>query len=106
MRIECTIEGHKGEWVEYKPIRLKDRLAYERATGEDEIWVILKSVMERWKITDADKKEVPFPDSETILDDIGELDEPMYAWLVGSFMQVVILGRSKAQSAPFSAKSD
>ena len=105
MRIECRIEGHETEWIEYKPIRLKDRLAYQREVGEEEVWNVLKSVMERWKLTDADGKEVPFPDSGTKLDDVGELDEPMYAWLVGSFMEAIILGRSKAQSAPFSAES-
>jgi len=101
IRIDCDLEGHEGEWVEYKPLRLKDRRRFTEATGEQAIWHAVRDCLERWSIIDADGEAVPGITPGMELDDLGELEEPMYAWLIGSFTECILEGRRRAQSAPF-----
>lgn len=106
IRIDCDLEGHEGEWVEYKPLRLKDRRRFTEGIGEHAIWKSVRDCLNRWCITDADGESVPDITPDMELDDIGELDEPVYAWIVGSFTDCILEGRRRAQSPPSSAPSD
>jgi hypothetical protein len=105
IRIDCTIEGHEGEFVEYKPLRLKDRRKFTNSVGEEGIWDAVRSCLVRWKITDADGKEVPDITPDLKLDQLGELEDPMYSWVIGSFTECIIEGRRRAQSVPSSEPS-
>jgi len=105
IRIDCSVEGHEGEYVEYKPLRLKDRRRFMESVGEENIWAAVRDCLVRWKLTDADGGAVADVAPDTTLDDLGELEEPMYSWLVGSFTECIIEGRRRAQSSPFSETS-
>jgi hypothetical protein len=98
IRIECTVERNKGDWVEYKPLRLRDRLRFQNAVGEEAVWEAIRDCLMSWEIHDADGSEVPQLSGELTLDDLGDLSEPVYAWIVGSFTLAVVRGRQEAQS--------
>lgn len=102
IRIDCDLEGHDNEFVEYKPLRLKDRRRFTESVGEENIWAAVRDCMTRWSITDADGNAVLDITPDMTLDDLGELEEPMYSWLIGSFTMCIIEGRARAQSVPFS----
>lgn len=106
IRTDCTIVGHEKEWAEYRPLRFKDRLRFQNAIGEVEIWEAVRDCIVTWNIRDEDDNEVAQPSGIVNLEDLGELSEPMYAWLISTFSEVVIVGRQQAQSPPSSEQSD
>ena len=106
LRIDCTIVGHTDEWVEYRPIRYKDRLRFQEAMGERPIWEAVRDCIVAWKLTDMDGKELPQPTGLMKAEELGELQEAMYSWLIGSFWEAILVGRRQAQAPPSSEQSD
>lgn len=108
IRIDCDIEGHDGEYVEYKPIRYKHRRRYFGSMGigaDKEIWASVRDCLNRWKVTDADGNQLPDVTPDMEIEALDEMSDPMASWLIGSFSEALIKGRSRAQTAPFSEPS-
>lgn len=105
IRIDCAIDGHDGEFVEYKPIRLKHRRAYFAGGTDDVIWPVICASMAHWNITDEDGLELPDVTADTKLEDLNEVSDPMIVWLIKSFVEALLEGRAQAKSAPFSEPS-
>ena len=105
IRIDCTVEGHEGEWVEYRPIRLRERREYIESQGEDEIWATVRGGLSAWTITDEDGKPLPEITADTTLEELEEMSDLMLAWLISSFTRALEEGRLKALSTPFSEPS-
>jgi hypothetical protein len=105
IRIDCAIDGHDGEFVEYKPIRLKHRRAYFAGESDDMIWPALCASIAHWNITDEDGLVLPEATADTKLEDLDEVSDPMILWIFRSFVEALVEGRATAQSVPFSEPS-
>ena len=55
---------------------------------------------------DMDGKELPQPTGLMKAEELGELQEAMYSWLIGSFWEAILVGRRQAQAPPSSEQSD
>lgn len=115
IRIECTVGGHEGEWVEFKSEgwkRKHRRTFFESGVlGDAVVWAVVQERLDTWNLIGEDNKPIPQPHkteptgevTDIILEDLDEMSLLVWPWMVNSFQQALLevmgIGR------PFSADS-
>ena len=88
-RIDCTVPGHEGEWinrVDRVPKKFWD--AWKKA-GDEATQKLFSDFITDWHLTDVNGKELPQPkrDDLSVLD---EMDVALLPWLVDAITKSVI----------------